>query len=185
MACFWFSAENGNEIGHGRSHFMIYTLVRLTPRSFALELRWQKISDSWAERRSLADCPKQNVSLGLHHRLFREHSNTGSLGGKLEVSPSATVGRGYCSLSEQMTVTRRSHCRREENLAHGGCEGSEAAILVPKTPVKFCHGHPETLIWERKDYFWELVILRKQLVSWHQEVSINLTLCVSSKGHLS
>lgn len=63
---------------------------------------------------------------------------------KLEFSPpvAVTVGRGYyCSLSQQTAVTRRSHCRGEENLARGGCVGPEVAILLPKTSVKFCQGH--------------------------------------------
>lgn len=104
----------------------------------------KKISHSGEERHSLADCPKQKVSLELHHRLFSEHSNRVSLVEKLEFSlpVAVTVGRGYyCSLSQQMTVARRSHCRGEENLVHGGCVGPEVAILLPKTSVKFCQEH--------------------------------------------
>jgi hypothetical protein len=65
-----------------------------------------------------------------------------------------------------MTLTRRSHCRREGSFDHGRCVGPAAAILVHELPVKFCQGHPRILDWEKKDFSRKLVT---QKSTWDYE----------------
>lgn len=139
-------------------------LLRVNTSIFALRLRWQRISHSGKERHSLDDFPKQNVSLQLHHGLFTEHGKAVHLVGKLEFSSSAvTLGRGVCSTSEQMILTRGSHHRRGGNFERSEYMGPAAAILVHELPLKACLGHWGILSWDREDFSRELITLNKQM----------------------